>query len=1111
MDLSDMEAKIAALRETVEEKSRIIQWSDDCPYAIVRQHYTLPFDLYPFQVETVNELAPLPRAGYWMDTGCVDALTEYLSPEGWKKISEYVGGQVAQYWPEWGVIEWVTPTDYVKLPCPEMIQIRSKYGVDQLLSPEHRVLYQSHVSSARHVISAESLAQRHWSKDQGFRGKFITTFRPPETSGLKLSDEELRVQVAVIADGHFQNQNNTCVISVKKARKKERLRTLLTDAGITWKEKDLAYESKQGFTKFVFTAPLRLKEFDSRFFDCTLAQLEVITEEVLHWDGSVSGGRCSFSSSVKASADFVQYAWAATGRRSRVIEYFRDRSNEGRGQSTEYHVHLNSRSPFASINGFGAEVKDNVRRVPSTDGFKYCFMVPSTFLLLRRNGCIFATGNTGKTCTSTVAALFKLIQGADQVLVHLPPILLAGWSRWLKKIPELRHMLYRGSPREREALNFDADFILMSTQIFKKDYERLYYELRDKNVVTLVDECFPSGTEIRVPEGIRAINTLRVGDEVLTSGGIRRISRVFNRLTSQLVTLELSNGAKLRCTPNHPILTDQGWLAAEDCKDQRVLLGSDLSNVQQGIQEEDRNLGVVREARERDGIDLFEILRGETQSDCEPRHPYQRGESSHEFRSFHVGRQNPETQKRGTSIEPVCSTSCKGLEASCEKGEWDGNDSRRSLGCRRNVESGLRMESGDFLGETSKRLPDELQGGFRASNIEDCTGGGWELSLGEVKDRAGQEKGRKIGDPRVVCVSHSKFDDPLEVWNLEVEGCPHYFAGDVLVHNCTSIKNYASDNYKMTKEFVEDRDLLLLSGTPLSTPNDGYAYCKLLAPSLYRNYKHFCNLHVDALDYFGNVTGWKNLDLLAENMKVNAVRILKTDVLTDLPPVTYDPIYYELDPKHWKLYQQLADEQLLPLKDGGKIDGTSEARLHHMLQQIVVNWDYFADDDRLVSKAIELVDEVIDELAGKKLVIFASYRMTNRRLLAHLKKHNAVAAYGDLTVPQQQRNIAKFIDDDKCGVLIGQPTSMGVGVDGLQDVCCDGLFLELPQIPKDFHQAVARLWRDGQRLPVNVRVATALRTLQVRKFKQMLDKDALVNKVQKSYADLRAEIFGEGE
>ena len=331
----------------------------------------------------------------------------------------------------------------------------------------------------------------------------------------------------------------------------------------------------------------------------------------------------------------------------------------------------------------------------------------------------------------------------------------------------------------------------------------------------------------------------------------------------------------------------------------------------------------------------------------------------------------------------------------------------------------------------------------------------------------------------------------------------------MIVDEATCLKNVESDNYQMTRDYVEGHEVILLSGTPLSTPMDAYAYTKLLAPHLYRSFQQFQNIHVGERDFFDQVVVWNNLDLLNANMKVNAVRILKTEVLKDLPDVTYDPIFYEMDPKHYKLYQTLSEERLLPLANGGKIDATVASKLHHALQQIVCNWGHFADDPSLDAKAIELVEETLEELGDRKLIVFASYQMTNRLLLSKFGKSvNAVAAYGEITVSRQQRNIDYFIDNPSCRLLIGQPTSMGVGVDGLQQVCCDGLFLELPQIPKDFHQAVARLWRDGQHLPVNMRIAVAEGTLQVRKMHQMLDKDSLVNRVIRSYEDLRASIFG---
>lgn len=331
----------------------------------------------------------------------------------------------------------------------------------------------------------------------------------------------------------------------------------------------------------------------------------------------------------------------------------------------------------------------------------------------------------------------------------------------------------------------------------------------------------------------------------------------------------------------------------------------------------------------------------------------------------------------------------------------------------------------------------------------------------------------------------------------------------VLVDEATSIKNIESQNYKLVRDFSAGQHLMPLTGTPLSTPLDGYAFIKLVAPAIYRNINQFYNIHVAERRFFKNITAWKNLDLLADNLKVNAVRLLRQDVLVNLPSCQIDPNYYELDPKHYLLYKEMAEEQLLPLKNGGKIDVTQETALHHALQQIVVNWDYFADDPTCISKAIELVDEIVEELAGRKLVVFAQYRMTNRKLLQLLTKYNAVGAYGDISGVQQNRNIDRFIEDPACLVLVAQPSSAGYGIDGLQRVCHDMLFLEMPQVPRDFHQAVARLWRDGQSHKVHVRVAVAERTLQVRKMAQLLEKDELVGKVQRNFQDLRAAIFGE--
>lgn len=365
----------------------------------------------------------------------------------------------------------------------------------------------------------------------------------------------------------------------------------------------------------------------------------------------------------------------------------------------------------------------------------------------------------------------------------------------------------------------------------------------------------------------------------------------------------------------------------------------------------------------------------------------------------------------------------------------------------------------------------------------------------------------------------------MQIFKKDIEYLSHVFEHlrvQGIVDEATSIKNVGSDNHRMTRDFFVGRSLSLLTGTPLSTPADAYAYVKLVAPTIYRNQNHFEAVHVAEKDFFDKVTKWVNLDLLAENMLVNSVRVLKNDVLK-LPLPTYVPMPYQLDPEHAKLYKKLGEEQLLLLEDGGKIDATTAQKLYQAMQQIVLNPDHFSGNEKMRSVGYDVLDEVLCEVGiaerngrgtlvpregSEKLIIFANYKMTMRKLLYYLEKFNVVACYGEISPGRQINNIDRFINDPTCRVLAANPISAGYGVDGVQKVCADVLFFELPRTPKDFEQAVDRVDRDGQENQVTVRIALAEGTIQVRLQENMLNADALVNRVQGGFKDLRDAIFG---
>lgn len=339
----------------------------------------MPFPLFDF-IALVAEALPEAKGSAFLEVGCVDADSEYLSPEGWRRIADYDGGQVMQYDPETGAGNWVQPERYIIKPCSEFYELRTKYGINQRLSADHRVLFWKVTGQDRRLVptvwTAEKFAAEHGRLANGVKGVFQTTFAPQVDTKLSLSDEQLRVQVMVNADGYLRSSSNA-VLKFRKIRKIERARQLLTEAGIPYRERP----DGGGVTRFSFKPPLPAKEYGWPYWRASAEQLSVIAEECLKWDGSVAGGHAGrFFTRDRESADFIQYALTASGYRAVL-----------RQDEEDFTVFAN---PNVMV-GMEGRPKTDIQVVPSEDGKAYCFTVPSGYWVMRRGGNVVMTGNCG--------------------------------------------------------------------------------------------------------------------------------------------------------------------------------------------------------------------------------------------------------------------------------------------------------------------------------------------------------------------------------------------------------------------------------------------------------------------------------------------------------------------------------------------------------------------------------------------------------------------------------------------------------------------------------------------------------------------------------------------
>lgn len=83
-----------------------------------------------------------------------------------------------------------------------------------------------------------------------------------------------------------------------------------------------------------------------------------------------------------------------------------------------------------------------------------------------------------------------------------------------------------------------------------------------------------------------------------------------------------------------------------------------------------------------------------------------------------------------------------------------------------------------------------------------------------------------------------------------------------------------------------------------------------------------------------------------------------------------------------------------------------------------------------------------------------------------LEKYGVVRIDGRTTAKQKDRLVRQFVEDPKIRLCIGNMQSMGVGTDGLQEVCNHVLIGEPSPTPGDNEQMVDRLDRGGQDMTV---------------------------------------------
>jgi SNF2 family DNA or RNA helicase len=285
-----------------------------------------------------------------------------------------------------------------------------------------------------------------------------------------------------------------------------------------------------------------------------------------------------------------------------------------------------------------------------------------------------------------------------------------------------------------------------------------------------------------------------------------------------------------------------------------------------------------------------------------------------------------------------------------------------------------------------------------------------------------------------------------------------------------------------------------LSGTPIKSKTvQFYNPINIINSAIFSSKRSFENRYCAPRDIElkGGVTrrdvsGSSNLEELHETLCQNVmVRKRKQDVLKDLPKYRRTLLPVQIDMKDYltidKEFQDMMDESE-DFDPSINLRRVSPLRMETLKQKVGI--------------AKEWIDNFL--LSGEKLVVFGVHK---KGIEYFMKKYPKIAVKvdGDLTNAKKQENVDRFVNEKGIRIIFMNIQSGSTGIDSLQLVCNNILFVEHPWTPGEMEQAIARLCRIGQRFSVNVYEMMAEYTIDYHVYKLVKDKKEVLNKAVEGY------------
>ena len=218
------------------------------------------------------------------------------------------------------------------------------------------------------------------------------------------------------------------------------------------------------------------------------------------------------------------------------------------------------------------------------------------------------------------------------------------------------------------------------------------------------------------------------------------------------------------------------------------------------------------------------------------------------------------------------------------------------------------------------------------------------------------------------------------------------------------------------------------------------------------------------------VIGYKNLDVLKEEMDSCSIRRTLDQVRDDMPLKTVHYEVIEMSDTHRKFYDAVKEgvkeeADRVELKSGNLLALTTRLRQATACPAILTTQDILSSK---LERCVEIVEDLVSQ--GEKVVILSTFKEPVYQLAKLLEKYKPLVATGDVDDQIAFSRMDQFQNDPISKVFMGTHGKCGTGftLNAASYMIC----IDTPYTYSSFSQSTDRIWRVTNTRPAFITVLT---------------------------------------